>query len=275
MNETRQAVARICADDCKRIQELSLFNDDFMSKVFEDAHCVELLIRVILNRDDLNVIRSNIQFTVQNLQGRSVRFDILAVDADNRIYDIEIQRCNEGAAPKRARYNSSLIDANATESGQKLGTLNDSYVIFITERDVLGRGFPIYHIERIIRETGAAFGDGSHIVYVNGQIRNDSALGRLMHDFKCTDVNDMHYSILADRVRYFKENKEGAEIMTDFWEESKREAAREAAKEAARETARTIAKNLLLLGKASYEEIAAATNLPVSEIKELDAAKTA
>ena len=54
------------------------------------------------------------------------------------------------------------------------------------------------------------FGDGEHIIYVNGAMRsNDTALGRLMNVFYCTDVDDMCYKELSDRVRYFKNSKEG------------------------------------------------------------------
>ena len=34
-----------------------------------------------------------------------------------------------------------------------------------------------------------------------------------MHDFSCTDPKDMYYKILADRVRYFKEDEEGVLTM--------------------------------------------------------------
>ena len=30
-----------------------------------------------------------------------------------------------------------------------------------------------------------------------------------MHDFFCTDPDDMHYKELADKVRYFKEDEKG------------------------------------------------------------------
>ena len=57
------------------------------------------------------------------------------------------------------------------------------------------------------------FGDESHILYVNSQIKDETELGKLMHDFSCTDAKDMHYKILADRVRYFKEDAKGVETM--------------------------------------------------------------
>lgn len=103
--------------------------------------------------------------------------------------------------------------------------LAETYIIFITENDVLKAGLPIYHIDRTIKETGAMFGDEAHIIYVNSQIKDETELGRLMHDFSCTDAKDMYYKILADRVRYFKEDAKGVETMCRAMEEMRKEAA--------------------------------------------------
>ena len=138
-----------------------------MNKVFEDKACAELLLQVILERTDLCVKKVHGQHSLQNLQGRSVRLDILAVDEAGRIYNVEVQRSDRGAEAKRARYNSSLIDANVTEPGDAYEKLNETYVIFITEHDVLRAGLPMYHIDRVVQETGGLFGDEAHILYVN------------------------------------------------------------------------------------------------------------
>ena len=61
--------------------------------------------------------------------------------------------------------------------------LTETYVIFITENDVLKSGLPIYHIDRIVQETGEPFGDEAHIIYVNSQIKDETELGKLMYDF--------------------------------------------------------------------------------------------
>ena len=74
---------------------------------------------------------------------------------------------------------------------------------------MLGGGYPINHIDRTVRETGALFGDESHILYVNAQIKDDTALGQLMHDFSCTSAEEMHYQILSDSGLYFNEDTEG------------------------------------------------------------------
>lgn len=275
MTEQELDLERKRLEDLQRIQSLRLLDDDFMNKVFEDKACAEFLLQIILERTDLTVQKVHSQHNLKNLQGRSVRLDILATDEAGRVYNIEVQRSDKGAGAKRARYNSSLIDANITEPGDNYENLNETYVIFITEHDVLKAGRPIYHIDRMIQETNALFGDGSHILYVNAQIKDNTALGQLMHDFACTKAEEMHYPILAKRVRYFKEEQEGVATMSRIFEEIKREAAQEAARKTAREKSIQVARRMLMMGKYSYEEISTISDLTMDEVKALDEEKPA
>ena len=105
------------------------------------------------------------------------------------------------------------------ETRMDFDDLPETFVIFITENDVLGEGRPLYHIERCIMESGRTFGDEAHIIYVNGEYRGDDSLGRLMEDFHCTEPSKMYYNELKERVSYFKETKEGAAIMCKAIEE--------------------------------------------------------
>ena len=257
-------------EDLRRIRDFRLMDDNFMSKVFEDKPCAEFLLRIILNRDDLKVKEVHGQHDLNNIQGRSVRLDILAVDHENRAYNVEVQRSDSGAVAKRARYNSGLLDANLTRKGDAYDALNETYVIFITEKDVLRGGLPIYHINRVIEETGKPFGDDAHIIYVNSQIKDETALGKLMHDFTCTDPDDMNYPVLAQRVRYFKEDTKGVATMCRAFEEVREESAREAKHEQAIESAKT-----MLADGLPYETIARYAKLPIEEVKALDTKKPA
>ena len=214
-------------EDLQRLRGLRLIDDDFMAAVFEDRTCAEFLLQIILKRDDLTVKEVHGQYSIKNLQGRSIRLDILAVDQKNRAYNIEVQRSDRGASEKRARYNSSLLDANLTDAGDDYDALNETYVIFITENDVLKAGLPIYHVERTVQETGTVFNDQAHIVYVNSQIKDETALGKLMHDFFCTNSKDMYYPVLANRVWYFKENEKGVATMCRAMEQMRDETAAE------------------------------------------------
>ncbi|MBO6166905.1 MAG: PD-(D/E)XK nuclease family transposase [Kiritimatiellae bacterium] len=143
-----------------------------MSKCLENApECIELMLQIILGKKDLKVVKSQTEYPIKSLQGRGVRFDVFARDSEGKEYDIEIQRADKGAEPRRARYNSALMDANALDSGEDFGRLRDTYVIFITENDVMKHGKDAYSYQRREDNTGECLGDGTHIIYVNGAAR--------------------------------------------------------------------------------------------------------
>lgn len=198
--------------------------------------------------------------------------DVFATDSNNMRYDIEIQRADRGASPKRARYNSSLIDDQVLIAGDSYEVLPETYVIFITENDVIGKGRPIYHIERMITETGEAFEDGSHIVYVNAAYKDDSQLGKLMHDFSCANPNDMNYSVLAQKTRYFKEDTKGVTHMCRIMEEMCAEVRAEGFADG-KANAEVAIKNAIRMLKdgLQVEKISQYTELPVEKVEELAA----
>ena len=142
------------------------------------------------------------------------------MDKEDKVYDIEVQRASAGADVHRARFHSSMIDTKMLKARQEFKEIHDSYVIFITASDVLGAGCSLYHVKRMIEETGTYFGDGSHIIYVNGSYKDDNdPVGKLMHDFRCLSSADMFYPVLARQVKYFKETEGGLEIMCQAFED--------------------------------------------------------
>ena len=258
------------------VENFRLMDDTFMSKCLENApECIELILRIIIGKKDLKVIKSQTEYPIKSLQGRGVRFDVFARDSKGREYDIEIQRADKGADPKRARYNSALMDANALKSGEDFGKLRDTYVIIITENDVMGRGQGVYVFDRMDKKSGLDFGDGAHVVYANGMWRGDDALGRLMCDFNCRDANKMHYDVLKKRVSQLKDSEEGRRIMCkaveEFAERRAAEAKAEGKREGKREGMLTMAKRLLANGKLMLKEIAECTGLSLVQVKKLQA----
>lgn len=258
--------------DLQRIRGFRLIDDDFMNACLDDNIAgTELILRIILDKPDLSVKRVKTQQVMKNLLGRDIWLDIDAEDSSGTEYDIEIQRTDKGAGRKRARYHSSILDAHLLNPGDDFDGLPETYVIFITENDVIGDGMPLYRIERHIEETGKRFGDGEHILYVNGANRDSATeLGRLMQDFFCTEPNAMHYKELANKVRYFKEDERGVKTMCKVIEDM-REETREVTRE---ETRVESAKNLLKLGKLTLEEISSVLLLPLDKVKELAALQT-
>ena len=246
------------------IQKMCLMDDNFMSVVLQHKECMELVLRIILGKDDLTVIECKSQYEIHNLRNRTVRLDVLALDSEGKYYDIEIQRTDVGASPKRARYNGSLMDANSLEKSEGVDDLPETYVIFITENDVLGENRPLYTIDRVIKESGKPFNDGLHIIYVNSQIRDESALGKLMRDFHNSEPSTMNYDVLSEQSDFYKNGK-GVSQMCKLWEDLHKELSKEEREEKNKE----IAMNLLKTKKLSIEDIANALGLSVDDVKKL------
>ncbi|WP_304110074.1 Rpn family recombination-promoting nuclease/putative transposase [Phascolarctobacterium succinatutens] len=269
-------------DTRESIAKLTLMDDIFMNKVFEnDTERTALLLRIILNNDKIKVIKAVTQQKLKNLQGHDLQLDILAQEENGRLFNVEVQNRSSGAAARRARYHLSLLDAHSLPKGEVYQKLPDNYVIFITQYDVLKGGLPIYHINRKIEENNVAFADGSHIIYVNNKIKDNTPLGRLMHDFNCTNPNDMYYPELAEKARYFKETEKGLTNMGDVFEKfvakREKEAAMKAAEKAAEEAQANrieLAKGLLADGM-SIEFTVRHSKLSEAEVRELASKLTA
>ncbi len=265
MNTTEQTHQQ----DLERLKSLRYMDDDFMSVCLADNfEGVELILRIILGRKDIKIKSVRTQEPLKNLQGRSAVLDVHAIDSTDKEFDVEIQRKDAGAGAKRARHNSSLLDVHILKTGDDTEDIPDSYVIFITENDVMKGNQPIYPVERYVTigENKVLFGDGSHIIYVNGKYRGNDEIGKLMHDFSCTNPDDMNYETLAKKARYFKQNEKGVAAMCKIMEDMRNEAAQKAEQNKAKRTA----VHLIKLGKMTLEEIAEATELSLDIVKELE-----
>lgn len=251
------------------IEKLCLLDDNLMTLVFDrNIEATQVLINAILQRSDLKVLEVIAQREYKNPMsgGRSITIDIYAVDGDGKVYDIEVQRASAGADVHRARFHSSMIDTRMLKAGQEFSEIHDSYVIFITASDVIGAGRSLYHVNRMIEETGTYFGDGSHIIYVNGSYKDDNdPVGRLMHDFRCVNYADMFCPALAKQVKYFKETEGGREIMCQIFEDL----AEKRAEERAMEEKKAFARRMIARGKLTVEEIAEDADLPIEVVRDL------
>lgn len=203
----------------ERLANLTMMSDIFARNVLKDREVSEYILRIIMDDKNLTVTENITQADFSNLRGRSAILDCLAKSGDGRVFNIEVQQTNAGASPKRSRYYMSLLDANALNPGESFDKLPETYLIFITEDDALQRGLPIIHFSQKADEDGLEFGDGTHYIYVDSSQHTDTELGKLMHDFRCKNPNDMGDSVLSNRVRTLKETVEGVEQMCREMEE--------------------------------------------------------
>ena len=60
-------------------------------------------------------------------------------------------------------------------------------------------------------------------MYVNGEYKGEDALGKLMHDFSCSEASDMIFPDMAEVTRYYKETEEGRQTVCKVMEDMRTE----------------------------------------------------
>ena len=227
-NSTRKKLDAL--EKKKIIASLTLMDDLFMQVVLEEQACTEYILQTILDKSSLKLMEQRLQKRLPNLHGRALVLDCLCTDEKGLLYNIEVQNSSAGAIPKRARYHAALMDTHTLKKGEKFSKLPESYVIFITDKDVLGEGEQLYQIERVIRKSGNLFKDGSHILYFNTSRQDGNALGKLARDFKEANPKEIQSDVLSHRVSSLKEGKldrEGEKKMNVLLEKYRKKAVEE------------------------------------------------
>ena len=215
-------------DDVRKLlSKFILMDEDFMRVVLKDIRCTEYILQTILRKPRLHVKEQVLQEDLKNLQGRSVILDCLCTDESGTVYNIELQNSRSGASPLRARYHAGIIDMHILKAGENFTLLPESYVIFICRKDALKENRQIYHVKRIIEESGNTFPDKAQIIYINTEKSSDDELGRMIKDFYTEDPKEIRSAVLARRIAELKipskaEKGEDAE-MTTYYNRLKRQ----------------------------------------------------
>lgn len=221
----------------KTVDELIPLDDVFWQKLAESPRFCEEILQTILQLPDLRIIQSEPQKSLRNIKARSVILDALCTSSNGKYFNIEVQKANDDDHQRRVRYNSANMDTYISEKGTNFSDLPDTYVIYISRFDIFKAKRCLYHVDRILRETGNKLDNGFHEIYVNCTVNDGSNVAKLMELFtKPYAKKNTKYPEFYNRVRYFKEGK-GREDMCETVEKYAQEVARETAKKTARETA--------------------------------------
>ena len=218
--------AREHEEDLLRLEKFRPLDDTFMRVLFRDnLPLAQTVLRIITGMEDLTLTEEETQKDLVRLVGaRGLCLDVHGVDSQQRQYDLEVQRANAGARPERARYHAGALDVENLNAGQEFEELPTTYIIFITENDVFGTEEAIYPIDRINQKTGKLFEDRQHILYVNGSYQGNDEIGKLMHDFRCSNPDDMFFEQMAEKARYLKKDPKGVQTMCQIMEDLRLEA---------------------------------------------------
>lgn len=210
----------------KKVQKFNLTNDVFFSKVLEDRAACQEVVRILLDKPEFVLKEVKAQYSIRNVENHSVVLDILAEDVKRLLVNMEMQVRDDMDHQKRVRYYQASIDVSCLEKGVPYGEISDIYVIYITEKDFLKLEKGIYHVDRTIRQTDTVLDNGVHEVYVNLSCESgNEKIDELLEYFRNTDSSyeTDTFPNLVKRVKFYKEKKEGNEIMYDILAEERAE----------------------------------------------------
>ena len=197
-------------------KKLNPIDDAMFRKMVESkAFCQEIL-RVFLDDAGLEVTETVPQWTGANLQGRSVVLDAKCVLGDGRQTDIEVQRSDHDDHQRRVRYNGAVLTTNVTDPGTHYEAVPDVCVVFVSPFDVFDRSHAVYHVDRVIRETGVRVENGFSEVYVNATVNDGSQAAELMKVFTEDHVYNSRFPETSSMKHHYKETERGIEIMCDI-----------------------------------------------------------
>lgn len=127
-------------------------------------------------------------------------------------------KANDTDHQRRVRYNGAILTTNLTDPGEKFENIPDVCVVFISLFDIFNGNRCLYHVDRVIRETGKVVDNGFEEVYVNTKVKDGSEVSELMEVF----VNDAAYNskfpVTSGSKRRYKETEEGQQVMCEIVE---------------------------------------------------------
>lgn len=196
----------------KTFDELTI-NDDFMFGIVmrEPKYCKPFL-ETILNIKIAHIKYPEDQKTINlSLDGKGVRLDVYVEDAEQTVYNIEMQNTSPNNISKRTRYYQGMIDLDLLRKGAKYSELKKSLVIFVCTFDPFAIGRHVYTFEnRCVEDPGLALGDETQKIFLNTKGIFDDArpeLKRLLNFIDGRQAEDDFTQELAEAVESVKANE--------------------------------------------------------------------
>jgi len=235
--------------------------DDLMfCKMAEHKEFCEEILRVILEDEGLTVIEAIPQWQGKNLSGRSVVLDAKCVTGDGRQINIEVQKADDDNHLKRARYNAAILTTNISKTGTKFEFIPDVCIVFISKFDIFEGGLHLYHIDKVVRETGQVIEDGLTEIFVNTVNYDGSKPSRLMKLFTENDAysND-EFPVTSELKSRLKSSEGGSRAMNEILEKLISDEKRESEKRGREEGIMLGKEEGMMLGKEEGAKMIAKT----------------
>lgn len=220
----------------KIVEQLVIMDDTMFEAMCQSPDFVEELLQVVLNEPRLRINPDTLvaQKSIKNLRGRSIRMDAYVEGENDRVFNIEVQKADDCNHVKRVRYNASLITAYKSEPGDSFDDVQTLCMIYLSKKDIFGKGRAVYHVQNTILETKDLVDNGLVEIYINAEINDGSKISALMDVFKKEKLDNMDKDMFPKTYAKFnslKHDKEEVSKMCDLVEKYARDHADEYAEE--------------------------------------------
>ena len=188
----------------EKVAGFNVMDDVFFQKMMEDKEACEELLRIILEDSGVQVIECIPQASLKNLIGKSVILDVLCLARDGSYYNVEVQKSDDDDHQKRVRYNTALVSMYTMQAGKDYKELPEVKAVFISKFDIFHGNHAMYHVDRVVRETGQKVENGQSEIYVNAKVKDRTSVSELMEYFTDSNGRKEICPKLSDRVMLFK-----------------------------------------------------------------------
>lgn len=168
------------------LQQLNLTDDFLFDVTTENLEACKIIIELSLGITIKKIAWKEGQKVIHNLPGkRGIRLDFFVEDSDGQMFNVEMQKRNEGNIPKRTRFYQGLVDAPLLKSGERgFDQLNPLYIVVICDFDLFGYGNYRYTFSNRCHEIeGLELGDASAKYILNTKGTHTDCVEKPLVDF--------------------------------------------------------------------------------------------
>ena len=188
MSVNKQLNMRISNEEeiLEPLRKLNLLDDFLFDVATVDLETCKIILELSLGIRIKKLSWREGQKVVHNLPGyRGIRMDFYAVAEDGTVFDVEMQKRNEGNIPKRTRFYQALVDSPMLKSGERgFDNLRPTVIIVICGFDLYGYGKYRYTFEnRCLEDLTLPLGDDCKKVILNTKGNNKNEVESNLVDF--------------------------------------------------------------------------------------------
>ncbi|MCM1251989.1 MAG: Rpn family recombination-promoting nuclease/putative transposase [Clostridium sp.] len=245
--------------------------------VMKVKEAYEDVLSIILNEPDLKLKEVKAEQVVLNKYGqRAIRLDAWALDMRNRQFDMEMQNDSDSDdIRKRSRFYQGMIDTPILKSGKetRYKNLPSTVIIFITQKDIFGRGLAKYTFSEQCEEVpGLPLGDGTRKLFLNMASKEGRPeLISLLQYMKNTTLDNPDIIIKDKRILHLDRIVEEVKH-SEEWEAVKMNILEIGIERGIEQSRTDIIRNMLNSGL-SAEKVSEVTQIPLDIVKEVEAKK--